>query len=280
MKNEQTSDFVLGITLILERLLLICIVVSMKNSNRTVLSKKTIALLCGESDIYFDLRRTLENFYIVLTFEHLKDLQEHMAISPDSINLTIFICDRESERMLFKLLDSATWKRMRTIPFWTIIESDDLTLMRYLFYNGIDDVFCFPIRTGELLGKLDRTLSRENHFEGLEMFCDLSRENFIEQDFTRTELRLLSLFFSEKGKEFNRHEITQAIWGRKISHHQKTLNVHLHNLRKKLTRYGYTILSTSRGEWAIVRISARSTGEEIPFQVEAISEAQFVEHHP
>ena len=238
----------------------------MMNINKSDHSLKTIALLRGESNVSTELHRMLERFYIVRTFEQMKDLQEHMAIYPDSIHLTIYICDKECERTLFKLLDSAAWKRIRTIPFWTILESDDLTLMRYLFHNGIDDVFCLPIHNGEFLVKLDRTLSRENHFAGLELFCDMSRESFNEQDFTRIELRLLSLFVSAKGKEFNRHEIIKAIWGRKVSHHQKTLNVHLHNLRKKLTRYGYTILNTSRGEWAIVRVTARPSMKHVPLE--------------
>ncbi len=252
----------------------------MTNNYEYGFSLKSIALLHSESDYFLELHRTLEKFYIVHTFDYMKELQDHLAIYPESIDLTIYLCDMECERTLFKLLDSAAWKRIRTIPFWAVLESDDLTLMRYLFHNGIDEVFCLPVHIGEFLVKLDRALSRENHFEGLDLFCDLSEESFNQDDFTRTELRLLSLFVSTKGKEFTRHEIIKAIWGRKVSHHQKTLNVHLHNLRKKLKNYGYTILNTSRGEWAIVKVKIQPPMRPAALCEETVIETQFIEHHP
>jgi DNA-binding response OmpR family regulator len=225
----------------------------MINTHKTESSFKSIAFLHSESRPHWDLQEKLKKHYRIQPFEQLTTLQDYLANHPKSIDLIIFCCDRDYERVLFKLLDSSSWQKMRTVPFWVLLETDDLTLMRYLFHKGIDDVFCLPLHFGEFLVKLDRAVSQEQPIREQSLFCDLTQESFNLNDFTRTETRLLSLFLSSKGKKFTRYEIIQAIWGRTVSQHQKTLNVHLHNLRKKLSRYGYTILNTSRGEWTIIQ---------------------------
>lgn len=213
----------------------------------------TLGFLRSESGSQRDLILKLERFYRIEIFENFLALQEHLTTKPDSLDLIIYSCDQDNERELFKILDSTLWPKIRTMYFWVLLESDDLTLMRYLFHKGIDDVFCMPLHLSEFQVKLDRALAKKQYVEEHNHFCDLSRERFDLNDFTKTEARILSLFFSAREKKFTRLEIIQLVWGRKVSQHQKNLNVHLHNLRKKLAPYGYSILNTSRGEWTIIR---------------------------
>ncbi len=63
-------------------------------------------------------------------------------------------------------------------------------------------------------------------------------------DLTKIEFNLLLLFLSNKDKVFSRQEIHAAIWGSDVIIGDRTLDVHILNLRKKV---GKLVILTSKG---------------------------------
>lgn len=63
-------------------------------------------------------------------------------------------------------------------------------------------------------------------------------------DLTKIEFNLLLLFLSNKDKVFSRQEIHSAIWGSEVIIGDRTLDVHILNLRKKV---GKQVILTSKG---------------------------------
>ena len=65
-----------------------------------------------------------------------------------------------------------------------------------------------------------------------------------ELDLTKIELELLKLLVSDRSKIFTRQEIYHQIWGDDIIVGDRTLDVHMNNLRKKI---GKDIIITKKG---------------------------------
>jgi len=63
-------------------------------------------------------------------------------------------------------------------------------------------------------------------------------------DLTRIEYELLNLLVSDKTKIFTRKEIYKAVWGDQVIVGDRTLDVHMNNLRKKI---GKQIINTKKG---------------------------------
>ncbi len=63
-------------------------------------------------------------------------------------------------------------------------------------------------------------------------------------DLTRIEYELLNLLVSDKTKIFTRKEIYRSVWGDHVIVGDRTLDVHMNNLRKKI---GKNIIVTKKG---------------------------------
>jgi len=65
-----------------------------------------------------------------------------------------------------------------------------------------------------------------------------------EIELTKIEYNILSLLAKDRTKVFSREEIYQQIWGDSIVVGERTLDVHMNNLRKKI---GKSIIKTKKG---------------------------------
>jgi two-component system alkaline phosphatase synthesis response regulator PhoP len=61
---------------------------------------------------------------------------------------------------------------------------------------------------------------------------------------SRKEFQLIYLLSSKPGKVFTREEIFENVWKRKLNHEERTIDVHILRLRKKL---GENIIYTLKG---------------------------------
>ncbi|MBV71098.1 MAG: hypothetical protein CMH52_07075 [Myxococcales bacterium] len=66
---------------------------------------------------------------------------------------------------------------------------------------------------------------------------------------SRTEFDLLNLFFNDPGRVFERDDILAAVWGPDVSVTERTVDVHIKSLRKKLAAAGQVggLIETVRG---------------------------------
>ena len=60
---------------------------------------------------------------------------------------------------------------------------------------------------------------------------------------TKTEFELLTLLLSHRGKVFSRQEILDSVWPQDVIVTDRTVDVNVTRMRKKIGRYGQMIVS-------------------------------------
>ena len=119
---------------------------------------------------------------------------------------------------------------------------------------GADDYIAKPFSTREVLARvrsvLRRTASPQTEsevigYEGLEM--DLRRKSCTvdgeEVSLTKKEFEILSLMLSHRGMIFSREEILHRVWSDEVVVLDRTIDVNITRLRRKIGRYGEHIVT-------------------------------------
>lgn len=119
---------------------------------------------------------------------------------------------------------------------------------------GADDYIAKPFSIREVLARvrsvLRRTASPQTEsevigYEGLEM--DLRRKSCTvdgnEVSLTKKEFEILSLMLSHRGVIFSREEILHRVWSDEVVVLDRTIDVNITRLRRKIGRYGEHIVT-------------------------------------
>lgn len=119
---------------------------------------------------------------------------------------------------------------------------------------GADDYIAKPFSIREVLARvrsvLRRTASPQTEsevigYEGLEM--DLRRKSCTvdgeEVSLTKKEFEILSLMLSHRGVIFSREEILYRVWSDEVVVLDRTIDVNITRLRRKIGRYGEHIVT-------------------------------------
>lgn len=119
---------------------------------------------------------------------------------------------------------------------------------------GADDYIAKPFSIREVLARvrsvLRRTASPQTEsevigYEGLEM--DLRRKSCTvdgeEVSLTKKEFEILSLMLSHRGVIFSREEILHRVWSDEVVVLDRTIDVNITRLRRKIRRYGEHIVT-------------------------------------
>lgn len=124
------------------------------------------------------------------------------------------------------------------------------------FNLGADDYISKPFSIREVLVRIRavirRTVETEDHeqpkvlkYQGLEMNLDKKTVSIDGKDvpFTKTEFELLHLLLSEKGHVFSRQELIDRIWPKDVLVLDRTVDVNITRLRKKIGRFSKCIVT-------------------------------------
>lgn len=127
--------------------------------------------------------------------------------------------------------------------------------MLHGFGLGADDYIKKPFSVREVVARAKAVLSRSLpqplkkegslEYEGLSI--DLSHKSVTVDDeavaLTKTEFELLALLLSHRGKVLSRQEILDSVWPQDVIVTDRTVDVNVTRMRKKIGRYGQMIVS-------------------------------------
>lgn len=125
------------------------------------------------------------------------------------------------------------------------------------FNLGADDYISKPFSIREVMVRiravLRRTAEREGNatapsiinYQGLQLNLDKKTVNIDGEDipFTKTEFELLHLFLEEKGRVFSRQELIDRIWPKDVMVLDRTVDVNITRMRKKIGRFAKCIVT-------------------------------------
>ena len=119
---------------------------------------------------------------------------------------------------------------------------------------GADDYISKPFSVRELVARVKSVLRRTRNAEGsgerivYEGLCIDSRSKVCTLDgepvqLTKKELEILILLLSNRGRIFSREQILHNVWSDKVIVLDRTIDVNITRLRRKIGRYGDKIVT-------------------------------------
>ena len=143
-------------------------------------------------------------------------------------------------------------EQTRHIPiiFLTAKDTEDDTLRG--FSLGADDYVTKPFSIREVMARVKAVLGRTAGpksagltFEGLVMTTDSKTVTIdaVPIALTRTEYDLLRLFLEHRGQTFTRQQLLDKVWPQDVIVTERTVDVNITRLRKKLQRYAACLVS-------------------------------------
>ena len=171
---------------------------------------------------------------------------------PDIILLDVMMPEMDGIEACIKIREIKTLTNTRII--FLSARGEDFTQIA-AFDAGADDYISKPVKPKILLKKISsiaKRLDRSKNSSGIldlgEIIIDresyLVTINKVEKNLPRKEFELLYLLATKPGKLFTREEIMLKVWGSEIFVGDRTIDVHIRKLRKKI---GEKYIKTTKG---------------------------------
>ncbi|MCB9225405.1 MAG: response regulator transcription factor [Crocinitomicaceae bacterium] len=209
--------------------------------------KQTILIIDDEMDIRKMLRYNLENSdYSVLEAENgIEGIEIAQRSKPDLILLDVMMPGIDGIEVC---------ERIKNIPELSNVvvcilsaRGEDYSQLAG-FEAGADDYITKPIKPKLLVSKINAILRRTSPKTDESEFESLPQDANIQIDFDqylvikdgkeivlpRKEFELLALLMSKQGRVFKRTEIMNRVWGTDVIVGDRTIDVHIRKLRKKI----------------------------------------------
>lgn len=214
--------------------------------------KKTIAIVDDEEDIAELISHNLikEGFDVKVFNDGEVFLSALDKFYPDLVVLDILLPGVNGLEICRYLKSNY---RFSNIPIIILSVKDSETDKVVGLELGADDYLTKPFSPRELIARIKAVLRRANvrgEKAGLlkagPLIVDLEKmEVYLEGeklDLTPVEFRLLSIFIQNPGRVFSREDLLERFWGGKFVV-DRTVDVHISSLRKKLRDFGNFIKS-------------------------------------
>jgi len=203
-----------------------------------------IAALDDEADILELLKVSLHKAgYRFEGFQEAEDLFRYLEKeSPSLILLDLMLPDTDGLEVCRQIRRS---ERLAAIPVIMLTARGDEADKVVGLELGADDYVTKPFSVKELVARIHAVLRRPGGAEtgprivvgplviDLEKF-EVAAAGGERVDLTATEFKILQLLASRKGRVFSRDQILDHLWGNEKAVIDRTVDVHIRNLREKL----------------------------------------------
>lgn len=214
-----------------------------------------ILAIDDEQDLCEILKFNLETEgYKVETANSAEEAFEKDIASHDLLLLDVMMGGMSGFAMAKKLKENPTTAGIPII-FLTAKDTENDTITG--FNLGADDYISKPFSIREVLVRVRAVLRRttERHgiidepkvlaYQGLVMNLDKKSVSIDGKDipFTKTEFEILKILLDEKGRVFSRQELIDRIWPKDVLILDRTVDVNITRLRKKIGRFAKCIVT-------------------------------------
>ncbi len=173
---------------------------------------------------------------------------------PDLIILDLMLPDADGIEICKSLKKR---NRYSSIPIIMLTAKGEETDKILGLEFGADDYVTKPFSPRELVARVKAILRRQQKADESEKFdidgllmVDVEKHEVTVEgqkvELTSTEFRILKLFISSKSKVFSRYDILDHLWGDEKIVLDRTIDVHIKNLRDKLGKAG-SLIKNIRG---------------------------------
>lgn len=190
------------------------------------------------------------------TVEMANSAEEALEMNIESFNLLLLdvMMGGMSGFALAKQLKAEPAPKDIPIIFLTARDTENDTVTG--FNLGADDYISKPFSIREVLVRVRAVLRRTAEhngvpqsnvisYQGLELNLDKKTVSIDGEDipFTKTEFEILHLLLDEKGRVFSRQELIDRIWPKDVLVLDRTVDVNITRLRKKIGRFSKCIVT-------------------------------------
>jgi DNA-binding response OmpR family regulator len=153
---------------------------------------------------------------------------------------------------MLKYLRDNSAQLLSICPICVVSELDDYEVMKEVMDVGVSEYLVKPVNINMLKLKSEYLLSGKS----LGKILDVQHQSFSLDgkkipDLTVKQQQILSLFMNSPERVVNRKELLAKIWN-DTSVNPKTVDVHLYNLRRKISEHGFLIRSEGGGNWSLM----------------------------
>jgi DNA-binding response OmpR family regulator len=194
----------------------------------------------GAQFVYRDILGLRYHLEFFKTLDEFRRKSIETSQPPDLIVADLSLPDGN----FFEVLSENKSAHLIECPFIIVSSMDDLDVLRACFDEGALDYLIKPFTKSEIIVKIERILTqrpakktnarRENLVLEAEAL-KLRRGPGLEVQLTVKEVQIFSLLHQQPGRAVPKSKLQSTVWGN-ISVSDKTLDVHLFNLRKKLSK--------------------------------------------
>jgi two-component system, OmpR family, phosphate regulon response regulator PhoB len=197
-----------------------------------------------------------EGFEVLVASDGQEGLRQAQLKLPDLIVLDLMLPNKPGLEVCRELKMGA---RTREIPIIMVTAKAEETDELVGFATGADDYVTKPYSMKVLVQRIKKELRRRQlkedpsvgkviESQGIVINRHSHRASYLDQELplTPTEFRLLEVLIRQAGRAFTRYELMDAAIGEDAIVLERTIDVHIKSLRKKLGEAG-ELIETVRG---------------------------------
>lgn len=217
-------------------------------------SNYRILVVDDEQDLCEILKFNLEtDGYTVETANSAEEALKMDITSFDLLLLDVMMGGMSGFAMAKKLKEDPATKDIPVV-FLTARDTENDTVTG--FNLGADDYISKPFSIREVLVRIRAVLRRTAEkngepqsnvlrYQGLELNLDKKTVSIDGEEvpFTKTEFEILHLLLDEKGRVFSRQELIDRIWPKDVLVLDRTVDVNITRLRKKIGKFSKCIVT-------------------------------------
>ena len=223
----------------------------------TTMSTKTILIIEDETSLVevLDYNLNKEGYEVVTANDGRDGLEKARAIRPDLILLDLMLPTVDGLQICRQLRSDPRTRQIAILMLTAKAEENDEVVG---FDMGADDYVTKPFKVRPLLQRVRALLRRgstgeeeeqdviEAHGVEVDRVQHSVRAGDRELDLTPTEFRLLLTLMKQPGRVFSRFDLMDSSRGQDANALERTIDVHVRSLRKKLGDYAECV-QTVRG---------------------------------